>query len=143
MYHTPLRRFSKLDSSTAKTSPIPDDTSSESSRRDVSNGDFLAPTLLQLWRYQPWKTGPRVCDSVIHTVLYGTEAEREAGQPVPLRYSLPGCEPKRDSTKSKGSGPELPKEAHIRTSRPSGESAGRLSNVPIPCRSRSCKTRRV
>ena len=35
VYHTPLGRFSKFDCSTTKKVPIPKDTSSESSRRDV------------------------------------------------------------------------------------------------------------
>ena len=41
VYHTPcLGRFSKLDCSTIKTVPIPNETSSESSRRDVSNAQL-------------------------------------------------------------------------------------------------------
>ena len=51
VYHTPLGRFSKPDCSTNKRVPlvpIPSDTSSESSRRCVSNADLLdtatAPT---------------------------------------------------------------------------------------------------
>ena len=57
--HTPLRRFSKLDCSTAKRVSMPNDTSSESSRRDVFNADLLlAPTLLQLWKYRALKIGP-------------------------------------------------------------------------------------
>ena len=58
VYQPPLGRFSKLDCSTAKRVPIPNGTSSESSRRDVPSPTFLAPTLLtlfQLWRYRPWK----------------------------------------------------------------------------------------
>ena len=47
--------------------------------------------------------------------------------------SLPGLDPKREPTKSKGIGPELPKEAHIRSSRPSGEPAGRRSSFAITC----------
>ena len=58
IYHTPLGRFSKLDCSTTKRVPIPNDKSSESSRRDVSNAGFLAPTVFQLWRYRPWKIVP-------------------------------------------------------------------------------------
>ena len=51
--------FSKLDRSTTKRVPIPNDTFSESSRRDGSNAErFLAPPPLQLWRYRPWKIGP-------------------------------------------------------------------------------------
>ena len=45
---TPLGRFSKLDFSTSKRLPIPDDASSESSRRDVPNaglsGADISPT---------------------------------------------------------------------------------------------------
>ena len=41
VHHTPLGRFSKLDCSTTKRVPIPNDTSSESSRRDVSNADLF------------------------------------------------------------------------------------------------------
>ena len=42
-YHTPLVRYSKLDSSTTKRVPIPNDTSTspEISRRDVSNADLF------------------------------------------------------------------------------------------------------
>ena len=39
--HTPLGRFSKLDYSTTKRMPMPNDTSSESSRRDVSSAELL------------------------------------------------------------------------------------------------------
>ena len=41
VYHTPLGRFSKLDCSTAKRVAIPNDTSSESSRRDVCIADLF------------------------------------------------------------------------------------------------------
>ena len=40
VYHTPLDRFPKLDCSATKRVPMPNDTSSESSRRDVFNGDL-------------------------------------------------------------------------------------------------------
>ena len=39
VYHTPMGRFSKADCSTTKRVQTPNDTSSESSRRDVSNAD--------------------------------------------------------------------------------------------------------
>ena len=71
-YHTPLGRISKLDRSTTKRVPvpIPNDTSSESSRRDVSKcRPFLAPTLFQLRRYRPMETGPGVCD-IHHRMRY-------------------------------------------------------------------------
>ena len=74
-YPHPLGGFRKLDCSTTKRVPvpIPNDTSSESSRRDVSNAVlFSAPTLLQLSRYRPWNIGAGGCDSVTYTVLYGT-----------------------------------------------------------------------
>ena len=41
VYHTPLRRFPKLDSSATKRVPIPNGTSSESSRREVSNAELF------------------------------------------------------------------------------------------------------
>ena len=47
--HTPLGRLSKPDCSTTKRGAIPNDTSSESSRRDISNADIFgtvtAPTV--------------------------------------------------------------------------------------------------
>ena len=69
VYYTPLDRVSKLDCFWQRRGPvpIPNDTSSESSRRDGSNADFWAPTLLillilcHLSRHRP----------VIHTVVYG------------------------------------------------------------------------
>ena len=47
LYHTPttLRRFCKLECSTTKRVPIPNDTSSESSRRDVYNADLDTDTI--------------------------------------------------------------------------------------------------
>ena len=48
VHYTPLGRFSKVDCSTTKRVPIPNDTSSESSRRDAFNTDLSAPTLSQL-----------------------------------------------------------------------------------------------
>ena len=78
MYIAPtLGRFSKLDCSTTKRAPVPivptrNHTSSESSRRDVSNAVLLlAPTLFQLWRYRPWSIGAGGCDRVIYAVLFG------------------------------------------------------------------------
>ena len=41
VYHTPLGRFSKVDCSTTKRVPTPNDTSSGSSPRDISNPDLL------------------------------------------------------------------------------------------------------
>ena len=65
-YHAPLERFSKLDCSTAKRVPIPNDSSSESSRRDVSSADLLStdtavniPTV-EVSRYRPWNIDPGV-----------------------------------------------------------------------------------
>ena len=52
--------------------PQPNDTSSESSRRDVSNADFLAPTLLQLWRCRARKIGPGECNSLYTVIVYGS-----------------------------------------------------------------------
>ena len=40
-YHTPLRLFSEPDCSTTERVPIPNDTSSERSRRDASNADLF------------------------------------------------------------------------------------------------------
>ena len=49
VYHTPMGRFSKADCSTTKRVQTPNDTSSESSRRDISNADIFgtvtAPTV--------------------------------------------------------------------------------------------------
>ena len=49
VYHTPLGRFAMLDFSTTTGVPTPNDESSDSSWRNVSNADLFAPTLLQLW----------------------------------------------------------------------------------------------
>ena len=48
--------------------PIPNDTSLESSRRDVSTSTFLAPTLCQPWRYRVQKIGPGGCHTPSYTV---------------------------------------------------------------------------
>ena len=63
VYVTPLGRFSKVNCSTTKRVQMPNDASSERSRRDVYNADpFLAPALFQLWRYREWKVGSGGCD---------------------------------------------------------------------------------
>ena len=50
VHHTPLGRFSKLDCSTIKIVSIPNDTFSESSRRDVSGADlFGTGTYYSYW----------------------------------------------------------------------------------------------
>ena len=60
-------RLSKLDCSTTKMVrlAIPNDASSETSRRDHSNADlFLATTYSKLWRHRPWKSAQVcVCDT--------------------------------------------------------------------------------
>ena len=60
-YHTPLGRFSKLDCSTIKRVPIPNDTSLEALGEMFPTPTFLAPILFQPWRYR-WKIGPGWCD---------------------------------------------------------------------------------
>ena len=50
---------------------IPNDTSSESSRRDASRADVFGTETARVpteWSYRPWKIGPGGCDGV--TVLY-------------------------------------------------------------------------
>ena len=84
----PLRWFSKLDCSTAKRAPIPNDTCSESSRRDVFQcqpfwhkhypncGDIERGKSTQGW--------------VISTVVYGSSSTRcmlrRRCRPIPHRY---------------------------------------------------------
>ena len=65
-------RYSKLDCSTNKRVPIPNDTSAESSRRDASNVEpFWPSTLFQLLRrHRPWKIRREGCDNTpFYTVL--------------------------------------------------------------------------
>ena len=53
--------------------------------RDVSNADlFLAPTLLQLWRYQAWKIGSGGCG--IHRRIYGSSPRCFVCLVLPLPY---------------------------------------------------------
>ena len=69
VYHTPPGTFPSLMARQPGGVPIPNDTSSGSSRRVVSNADpiVLAPTLFRLRRYGAWQNRPRVC--VIYTVV--------------------------------------------------------------------------
>ena len=51
--------------------PTPNDTSSESSPRDVANAAlFGTDTIPTVEISTPWKIGPGGCDSVMYTVLH-------------------------------------------------------------------------
>ena len=80
--HTSLGLFSKVDRSTTKRVPTPNNTSAESSRRDASKAPtFLAPTLSQLlWRYRPWEIGPGGCDT--HHTLDNSLLNMPIGMPI-------------------------------------------------------------
>ena len=71
-YTAPLGRISKLDFSTTKRMSIPNDTSSESSQRNLSNTGVVRtdPIIVSLlWRYRPRKIGVRTRD--IHAIVHG------------------------------------------------------------------------
>ena len=85
-HHTPLGRFSKLDCDCSTTKrvpvPIPNDTSSESSRRDVSNADLFGtsifPTAVEMSSMEKSAEG-----CVVHVTVV-------CGNP-PFRRLSPGC----------------------------------------------------
>ena len=83
IYHPRLGRFPKLDCSTTKSVPIPNDTFSESSRRDTcfQRWHFLAPTLFQLWRSRAQNIGPGcVWYTPSYTMAYRTKtSQRKLG----------------------------------------------------------------
>ena len=62
--HTPLGRFSKVDCSATKRVPIPNETSSESSRRDFPTPGFLArhDSNCCCGDIEDGNIGPGVCD---------------------------------------------------------------------------------
>ena len=71
--HPPGAVFPSSIARQPRVAPIPNDASSKSSRRDVSNVDgFMAPAIfrLLLWRYRPWEIGPGAC-GIIYPVVYG------------------------------------------------------------------------
>ena len=72
VYYIPLGRFSKVDSSTAKRVPKPNDTSSENSRREVFNADLFGtdpiPTAVEICTDH----GKSAQGCVIHIVVYST-----------------------------------------------------------------------
>ena len=94
IYHTPLGRFFKLDCSTTKRAPIPNDTSRESSRRDFSKavlfgtdtyskrGDIDHGKSAQVGVTYPAVYGIWVCTTraqlglYIHSVLYFQKKRR-------------------------------------------------------------------
>ena len=58
-YDTPLGRSSKLDCSTTKKVPIPNDTSSESSRRDAYNADLFGTVIIPAVEISTMEDRPR------------------------------------------------------------------------------------
>ena len=67
--HTPLGRFSKRDCSLIKRVPVPNDTCSESSRRDVSNADLLGTGTIS--NCGDIDHGKSAQGGAIYTVVYG------------------------------------------------------------------------
>ena len=61
--------FFKLDCSTTKRVPIPNDTSSDSSRRDVSNAELLGTDAIPAVEISRYGKSPQGC--VMYTVVYG------------------------------------------------------------------------
>ena len=59
VYHTHLGRFSELDCSKIKRVPIPNDTSSESSWRDVSNVDLFGTGTVSAVKISGMENRPR------------------------------------------------------------------------------------
>ena len=72
LQRTPLGRFSKVELSTTKMVPvvlIRNYTSSESSRRDVSNTDLFGTDTISScgdFDHRPWRIGPGGCDILVH-----------------------------------------------------------------------------
>ena len=78
VYHPPpLGRFSKVDCSTTDRVPIPNDTSSESSRRDVPNADLFGANAI----FRPRNSRPRDgCD--LHRRVYSVQHSNRSRQAV-------------------------------------------------------------
>ena len=64
---SPLERFSKLDCSTTNRVPMPNDTSSESSWRDVSYADLFRTSIILTVEISTMKIGPGVCG--VHRIV--------------------------------------------------------------------------
>ena len=71
VYHTPLGRFSQLDCSTTKRVPIPNDTSSASSRRAVSNAEILGDDTIPTAEISTLENRPRGVRGIHRAVVNG------------------------------------------------------------------------